>query len=84
MKTEALTLEVHLSVPVQVDVSQDLVDLAVVELLAHQLLHGLPQLSEADLPVAVIVELSRKHRRRRYIPKKKKKEHLIKLLCVSV
>lgn len=62
IKTEALTLKVHLSVPVQVDVSQDLVDLAVVELLAHQLLHGLPQLSEADLAVAVRVELGRKGR----------------------
>lgn len=57
-----LTLKVHLSVPIQVDVSQDLVDLTVVELLTHQLLHGLPQLSEADLAVAVRVELSRKHR----------------------
>lgn len=51
------TFKVHLSVPVEVHVPQDLVDLVVVQLLSHQLLHGLPQLPQADLPVAIRVKL---------------------------
>lgn len=55
--TTPLTFKIHLSIPIEVYISQDLVDLAVVELLPHELLHGLPQLSEADLTVAVRVKL---------------------------
>lgn len=41
----SLTLKVHQTVSVEVDVSEDLVDLSVGHLFSHQLLHGLPQLS---------------------------------------
>lgn len=60
--TTPLTFEIHLSVPIEVYISQDLVDLAVVELLPHELLHGLPQLSKADLTVAVRVKLRGENR----------------------
>lgn len=53
------TLKIHLSVTVQVDVAQDLIDLTVVELLPHELLHGLPQLSKADLAISIRVKLGK-------------------------
>lgn len=40
-----LTLKIHLTVPIEVDVSEDFVDLSVGHLFSHQLLHGLTQLS---------------------------------------
>lgn len=57
---QPLTFKIHLSVSIEVNISQDLVDLAVVELLPHQLLHGFPQLSEADLTVTIRVKLQGK------------------------
>lgn len=61
--TTPLTFKIHLSIPVEVYISQDLVDLTVVELLPHELLHGLPQLSKADLTIAVRVKLRGENRR---------------------
>lgn len=52
-----LTFKVHLSVSVQIHVSQDLVDFAVVELLPHQLLHRFPQLPKTDLTITIRVKL---------------------------
>ena len=54
----SLTLKVHQTVSVEVDVSEDLVDLSVGHLFSHQLLHGLPQLSQTDLTVTVRVKLN--------------------------
>lgn len=51
------TFEVHQAVSVEVDVSEDLVDLSVGHLFSHQLLHGLTELSQTDLTVAIRVEL---------------------------
>lgn len=57
-----LTLKVHQSVSVEVCVLQDLVDLPVGHLLSHQLLHGLAQLRQTDLTVAIGVKLCKKQR----------------------
>lgn len=52
-----LTLEVYQSVSVEVDVSEDLVDVSVGHLFSHQFLHGLAQLGQTDLTVTVRVKL---------------------------
>lgn len=59
----SLTLKVHLSVSVEVGILEDLVDLPVGHLLPHQLLHGLAQLRQADLTVAVGVKLGQEEER---------------------
>lgn len=58
----SLTLKVHQSVSVEVCILQDLVDLPVGHLLSHQLLHGLTQLRQTDLTIAIGVKLCKKQR----------------------
>lgn len=52
-------IKVDVAVLVEVDVAEDLLQLALLQLLPQEALHRLLQLLQADLPIAVAVELQR-------------------------
>lgn len=54
---ELLTIKVDVSVFVKVDVGEDLLQLAFLQLLPQQGLHALLQLINGDLPIPVTVKL---------------------------
>lgn len=52
-----LTFKVNQAVSIEVNIPEDLINLSVVELLSHQLLHGFPQFSQTDLTITIGIKL---------------------------
>lgn len=52
-----LTFKVNLPISIEVKIPEDLINLSVVELLSHQLLHSFSQFSKTDLTITIRVKL---------------------------